>query len=72
MSHNRTIFTMLTIAFVILIFSIPSFATEVAVVNVARVIDSSAPGKAGQRYIDDLEKFLLSYFKNRTKRIFCL
>lgn len=69
MSHNRTIFTMLTIAFVILIFSIPSFATEVAVVNVARVIDSSAPGKAGQRYIDDLEKRLNAELEQYMKTV---
>ena len=69
MSHNRTIFTMLTIAFVILIFSIPSFATEVAVVNVARVIDSSAPGKAGQRYIDDLEKRLNAELEQYRKTV---
>ena len=32
--------------------------TTVAVVDVARVIDASAPGKAGQRYIDGLKKEL--------------
>ncbi|MCQ4764691.1 hypothetical protein [Cloacibacillus evryensis] len=47
--------------------STPSYAAEVAVVDVASVIDSSLPGKAGQKYIDkvksDLEAELDRYVK---------
>ena len=35
----------------------PAFA-ETAVVDVARVIDASAPGKAGQKYVDNLKASL--------------
>ena len=31
---------------------------ETAVVDVARVIDASAPGKAGQKYVDNLKASL--------------
>ena len=44
--------------------------TSVAVVDVARVIDASAPGKAGQRYIDGLNKELdaeMDKFKKETQ-----
>ena len=44
--------------------------TAVAVVDVARVIDASAPGKAGQRYIDGLKKELdaeMDRFKKETE-----
>ncbi|WP_455595059.1 hypothetical protein [Cloacibacillus porcorum] len=44
--------------------------TAVAVVDVARVIDASAPGKAGQRYIDGLKKELdaeMDKFKKETQ-----
>ena len=38
-------------------FAGPAFA-EVAVVDVARVIERSVPGKVGQQYIDNLRKSL--------------
>lgn len=44
--------------------------TSVSVVDVARVIDASAPGKAGQRYIDGLKKELdaeMDKFKKETQ-----
>ena len=48
----------------------PAFA-EVAVVDVARVIDASAPGKAGQKYVDNLKASLeaeLERFVNKTAK----
>lgn len=40
---------------------------EVAVVDVARVIDASAPGKAGQQYVDNLQKALNEEFERFRK-----
>ena len=46
----------LTTAFLILLLaSAPALCGGTAVVEVARVIDASAPGKAGQRYVDELK-----------------
>ena len=36
---------------------------EVAVIEVARVIDASAPGKAGQKYVDNLRASLNAEFE---------
>ena len=36
-------------------FAAPARAAEVAVLDVARVIDASKPGKAAQRYVDELK-----------------
>ncbi|WP_158095890.1 hypothetical protein [Cloacibacillus sp. An23] len=44
---------------------------EVAVVDVARVIDASAPGKAGQKYVDNLKSSLeeeLERFVKKTEK----
>ena len=43
-------------------FAGPAFA-EVAVVDVARVINASAPGKAGQKYVDNLLASLNAEFE---------
>ena len=43
-------------------FAGPAFA-EVAVVDVARVINASAPGKAGQKYVDKLLASLNAEFE---------
>ncbi len=46
-------------------------AADVAVVDVTRVITSSAPGKAGQQYVDNLKKALedeLSRFRRKNKK----
>ncbi|WP_346688142.1 hypothetical protein [uncultured Cloacibacillus sp.] len=40
---------------------------ETAVVDVARVIDASAPGKAGQQYVDNLQKALNEEFERFRK-----
>ena len=40
---------------------------ETAVVDVARVIDASAPGKAGQKYVDNLQKALNEEFERFRK-----
>lgn len=48
----------------------PASADGTAVVDVTRVIDASAPGKAGQRYIDGLKKELdaeLEKFKKESQ-----
>lgn len=42
-------------------------AGEIAVVEVARVIDGSAPGKAGQEYVNKLKAELERYRKNVAK-----
>lgn len=58
---------------VVLLTVFPSLseAGEVAVVEIARVIDGSAPGKAGQRYVDklkaDMEDELERYKKSVAK-----
>ena len=44
----------------------------VAVVNVAEVIDSSAPGKAGQKYVDNLKNALegeLKRFREKNAKV---
>lgn len=40
---------------------------DVAVVDVARVIDASSPGKAGQQYVDNLQKALNDEFERFRK-----
>ena len=45
----------------------PAFA-EVAVVDVARVIDASAPGKAGQKYVDNLKASLEAELERFVKK----
>ena len=45
--------TALLLAVCVLAAAAPARA-EVAVIEVARVIDASAPGKAGQKYVDNL------------------
>ena len=46
-----------------LIAAAPARAGEVAVIDVARVIDASAPGKAGQKYVDNLLASLNAEFE---------
>lgn len=46
-----------------LIAAAPALAGEVAVIDVARVIDASAPGKAGQKYVDNLLASLNAEFE---------
>lgn len=50
----------LLIPIAVFLMLFPSFAEagEIAVVEIARVIDGSAPGKAGQRYVDKLKASL--------------
>lgn len=42
-------------------------SAEVAVVDVAQVIDSSAPGRAGQKYVDNLKASLEAEFARYKK-----
>ena len=46
------------LAALLLALSAPALAGEIAVVDVARVIDASLPGKAGQKYIDGVKASL--------------
>ena len=59
------------IPLVILLTVFPSLseAGEVAVVEIARVIDGSAPGKAGQRYVDKLKASLEDELKRYKKSV---
>ena len=50
----RLIKAVTALLLVVCALAAPAFA-EVAVVDVARVIDASAPGKAGQKYVDNLK-----------------
>ena len=50
----RLIKAVTALLLVVCALTAPAFA-EVAVVNVAQVIDSSVPGRAGQKYVDDLK-----------------
>ena len=47
--------------------AVPACA-EVAVVNVAEVIDSSAPGKAGQKYVNNLKNALEGELKRFSEK----
>ena len=49
--------TFLALLLAVCAIAAPAFA-ETAVVDVARVIDASAPGKAGQKYVDNLKASL--------------
>ena len=53
----RLIKAVTALLLVVCALAAPAFA-EVAVVDVARVIDASAPGKAGQKYVDNLKASL--------------
>lgn len=51
------------------IFPSLSEAGEVAVVEIARVIDGSAPGKAGQKYVDKLKANLEAELERYKKSV---
>ena len=53
----RLIKAVTALLLVVCALAAPAFA-EIAVVDVARVIDASAPGKAGQKYVDNLKASL--------------
>ena len=53
----RLIKAVTALRLVVCTLAAPAFA-EVAVVDVAHVIDASAPGKAGQKYVDNLKASL--------------
>ena len=53
----RLIKAVTALLLVVCALAAPAYA-EVAVVNVAQVIDSSVPGRAGQKYIDNLKERL--------------
>ena len=55
--------TALLLVLCALIAAAPARAGEVAVIDVARVIDASAPGKAGQKYVDNLLASLNAEFE---------
>ena len=58
----RLIKAVTALLLVVCALAAPAFA-EVAVVDVARVIDASAPGKAGQKYVDNLLASLNAEFE---------
>lgn len=49
-------------------FAAPAHA-EVAVVDVVQVIDSSVPGKAGQKYVDNLKSQLDAEFESYKRSV---
>ena len=51
-----------------LIAAAPARAGEIAVIDVARVIDASAPGKAGQKYVDNLKASLEAELERFVKK----
>ena len=62
----------LLFAFLALVFAAVPARAGVAVVNVAEVIDSSAPGKAGQKYVDNLKNALegeLKRFREKNAKV---
>ena len=64
--------TALLLVLCALIAAAPARAGEVAVIDVARVIDASAPGKAGQKYVDNLKNALegeLKRFREKNAKV---
>lgn len=49
---------LLILAYAMSIVASPASAAEIAIVDVAKVIDASIPGKAGQAYVDALKSRL--------------
>lgn len=65
---NRYIALIAVLALAVLLAAAPYAAeAEVAVVDVARVIEASAPGKAGRQYVDNLRKALNEEFERFRK-----
>ena len=58
----RLIKAVTALLLVVCTLAAPAFA-EVAVVDVAHVIDASAPGRAGQKYVDNLRASLNAEFE---------
>ena len=63
----RLIKAVTALLLVVCALAAPAFA-EVAVVDVARVIDASAPGKAGQKYVDNLKASLEAELERFVKK----
>lgn len=57
------------IVFLLIFSSAPALCGETAVVEVARVIDASAPGKAGQNYVDKLKADLEAELERYKARV---
>lgn len=54
------------------LFAAAPARAEVAVIEVARVIDESAPGKAGQKYVDNLRASLNAEYGREHARVTAL
>lgn len=63
----RLIKAVTVLILVVCALAAPAFA-DIAVVDVARVIDASAPGKAGQKYIDNLKASLEAELERFVKK----